>query len=137
LTLLRMNETTEIGIIEMGANHPKEIGFLCEIAHPDYGLITNFGKAHLEGFGSIEGVINAKSELYVYLKAHQKTIFVNENDPLQIKQTLNYDNVYKFGLRNSKNARLEIMNSQPYVTLSYNGAEIKSQLTGNYNFNNI
>src|SRR5690606_3783695 len=52
LTLLRMNETTEIGIVEMGANHPKEIGLLCKIAQPDYGLITNFGKAHLEGFGS-------------------------------------------------------------------------------------
>ncbi|HUH28669.1 UDP-N-acetylmuramoyl-tripeptide--D-alanyl-D-alanine ligase [Gelidibacter sp.] len=137
LTLLRMNETTEIGIVEMGANHPKEIALLCEITHPDYGLITNFGKAHLEGFGSMEGVIKAKSELYDYLKKHQKTIFVNENDPLQVKQTLNYDQVYKFGLNSSTDTRLEIINTQPYVTLNYNGSEIKSQLTGNYNFNNI
>lgn len=137
LTLLRMDECTEIGIVEMGANHPKEIALLCDIAHPDYGLITNFGKAHLEGFGNIEGVIKAKSELYDYLMTHQKTIFVNENDPLQVKQTLNYEQVFKFGLRTSTNTRLEIISTQPYVTLSYNGFEIKSQLTGTYNFNNI
>ncbi|RXJ44463.1 UDP-N-acetylmuramoyl-tripeptide--D-alanyl-D-alanine ligase [Gelidibacter gilvus] len=137
LTLLRMDETTEIGIVEMGANHPKEIALLCEIAHPDYGLITNFGKAHLEGFGSIEGVIKAKSELYDYLMAHKKTVFVNENDPIQVKQTQNYDQVYKFGLNSSTDTRLEIINTQPYVTLNYNGSEIKSQLTGTYNFNNI
>src|SRR5690606_11043490 len=137
LTLLRMNETTEIGSVEMGANHPKEIGLLCKIAQPDYGLITNFGKAHLEGFGSIEGVIKAKSELYDYLKANQKTIFVNENDPLQIKQTLHYDKVYTFGLSTSTDAMLELINTQPFVILSYNGSVIKSQLTGTYNFNNI
>ena len=137
LTLLAMNEGTEIGIVEMGANHPKEIALLCEIAHPDYGLITNFGKAHLEGFGSIEGVIKAKSELYDYLKAHQKTIFVNENDPLQVRQSSNYDNIYKFGLADSSHTKLKIIDTQPYVTLSYNGLEIKSQLTGTYNFNNI
>lgn len=68
LTLLSMTKETEIGIVEMGANHPKEIAFLCNIALPDYGVITNFGKAHLEGFGSVEGVIKAKSELYDHLK---------------------------------------------------------------------
>ena len=68
LTLLAMNNATEIGIVEMGANHPKEIAFLCKIAKPNYGYITNFGKAHLEGFGSLKGVIKAKTELYKYLK---------------------------------------------------------------------
>lgn len=137
LTLLQMDQTTDIGIVEMGANHPKEIAMLCNIAQPDYGLITNFGKAHLEGFGSIEGVIKAKSELYDFLKANQKTIFVNENDPLQVKQTLNYDKVYKFGLLTSSNTKLEIIDTQPYVALRYNESVIKSQLTGAYNFNNI
>ena len=137
LTLLQMNESTEIGIVEMGANHPNEIGLLCEIAHPNYGLITNFGKAHLEGFGSIEGVIKAKSELYDYLMAHQKTIFVNENDHLQVRQTLDSKNVYKFGLLTSLDTMLEIIDTQPYVTLRYNQSVIKSRLTGNYNFNNI
>ena len=67
LTLLDFNENTEIGIVEMGANHQKEIDFLCQLAKPQLGLITNFGKAHLEGFGSIQGVIEGKSELYEYL----------------------------------------------------------------------
>lgn len=137
LTLLRMTDKTDIAIIEMGANHPKEIELLCSIAQPDFGLITNFGKAHLEGFKNVEGVIKAKSELYDYLKNHQKTIFVNENDDLQVKQTLDYNNVYNFGLITSSNVSVELVSSQPYVTLKYNELIINSQLTGLYNFNNI
>ena len=137
LTLLGIDENCEIGIIEMGANHPKEIELLCAIAQPDYGLITNFGKAHLEGFGSIEGVIKAKSELYDYLMKHQKTVFVNENDPIQVRQTLNYGNLYKFGSLTSSTTHLDIIDTQPYVTLKYNDSVIKSQLAGDYNFNNI
>lgn len=137
LTLLKLDETTQIAIVEMGANHLKEIEFLCTIAQPDYGLITNFGKAHLEGFGSLEGVIEAKSELYVYLMEHQKTIFVNDNDPIQAQKTAAYDKVYKFGALTSSDTTLQIINTQPFVTLSYKGSEIKSQLTGTYNFNNI
>lgn len=137
LTLLRMNDTTDMGIVEMGANHLKEIEFLCNIAHPNYGLITNFGKAHLEGFGSMEGVVKGKSELYDYLMAHQKTIFVNETDSVQVKQTINYDKVYKYGSPTSKDAMLDIIDAQPYVTLKYNESVIKSHLTGVYNFNNI
>lgn len=137
LTLLRITDKTDIAIIEMGANHAKEIEFLCTIAQPDYGLITNFGKAHLEGFGSVEGVIKAKSELYDYLKNHQKTIFVNENDAIQIKQTLEYQNVYHFGSISSVDANLELVSSQPHVKLKYNESMINSQLTGIYNFNNI
>ncbi|HMI08758.1 MAG TPA: Mur ligase family protein, partial [Flavobacterium sp.] len=77
LTLLSFDSQTEIGIVEMGANHQKEIEFLCEIAKPDYGYITNFGKAHLEGFGGVEGVIKGKSEMYAYLGQNDKMIFVN------------------------------------------------------------
>ena len=76
LTLLNMNNSTEIGIIEMGANHLKEIEFLCNLAQPDYGYITNFGKAHLEGFGGIQGVIEGKSELYHHLITNNKLIFL-------------------------------------------------------------
>ncbi|MCK7591845.1 UDP-N-acetylmuramoyl-tripeptide--D-alanyl-D-alanine ligase [Subsaxibacter sp. CAU 1640] len=137
LTLLSMTDKTDIAIVEMGANHPKEIAFLCDIAQPDYGLITNFGKAHLEGFGSVEGVIKSKSELYDYLKKHQKTIFVNENDEIQVKQTLHYENIYHFGLITSLDAMVELISSQPYVSLKYNNKTINSQLTGMYNFNNI
>lgn len=137
LTLLKMTSKTDIAIIEMGANHPKEIELLCNIAQPDHGLITNFGKAHLEGFGSVEGVIKAKSELYEYLKNHQKTIFVNENDEIQVKQTLQYEHVYHFGLITSVDANVELVSSQPYVTLKYNDTIINSRLTGKYNFNNL
>jgi len=68
LTLLSMTDETEIGIVEMGANHPGEIKILCDIANPDFGIVTNMGKAHLEGFGSFEGVIKTKTELYDYLR---------------------------------------------------------------------
>ena len=76
LTLLNIKADTEIAIIEMGANHIKEIEFLCNIAEPDFGYITNFGKAHLEGFGGIEGIIKGKSELYDHLIANKKFIFL-------------------------------------------------------------
>ena len=68
LTLLRIKPETELAVVEMGANHPGEIAQLCEIAQPDYGIITNIGKAHIEGFGSFEGVIKTKNELYQYLR---------------------------------------------------------------------
>ena len=137
LTLLRMTNETEIGIVEMGANHHKEIEMLCNIALPDYGLITNFGKAHLEGFGSVEGVIQAKSELYDHLKKYHKTIFVNENDAIQLKQTNGYKHLKLFGSKTSNGVFLELLTSQPFVSLQYEGTVINSHLAGDYNFNNI
>ena len=85
LTLLDFNQNTEIGIVEMGANHQKEINFLCKLAKPDIGLITNFGEAHLGGFGGIEGVIKGKSELFEYLSQTKGTILLNIDDPIQKK----------------------------------------------------
>ena len=82
LTLLTIAQETEVAVIEMGANHPGEIGFLCGLAMPDYGLITNIGRAHLEGFGSFEGVIQTKTELYQYIRPHNGLIFLNSDDPL-------------------------------------------------------
>lgn len=137
LTLLKMTSETEIGIVEMGANHHKEIEQLCNIALPDYGLITNFGKAHLEGFGSVEGVIEAKSELYEHLKKHQKTIFVNEDDAIQLKQTNGYAYLKLFGSKTSNGVNLELLTSQPFVSLKYDNIIINSNLAGDYNFNNI
>jgi UDP-N-acetylmuramoyl-tripeptide--D-alanyl-D-alanine ligase len=87
LTLLSMPLNTEIAIIEMGANHPLEIDFLCKIAEPNYGLVTNMGKAHLEGFGGFEGVIKTKSEMYQFLSAHAGKVFVNASDELLMKQS--------------------------------------------------
>lgn len=137
LTLLQMHQNTEIGIVEMGANHPGEIAMLCEIAQPDYGLITNFGKAHLEGFGSLEGVIKAKSELYDYLIAHQKPIFINSNDPIQVRQVGNYNQAHTFGLQGTSDTPLELTDTQSYISVRYKNTDIKSQLIGAYNFNNI
>jgi UDP-N-acetylmuramoyl-tripeptide--D-alanyl-D-alanine ligase len=93
LTILSFTNKTEIGIVEMGANHQKEIEFLCTICEPDLGYITNFGKAHLEGFGGIEGVIKGKSELYTYLKENNKISFVNANDATQVQLTTNLNSV--------------------------------------------
>jgi UDP-N-acetylmuramoyl-tripeptide--D-alanyl-D-alanine ligase len=137
LTLLSMTKDTEIGIVEMGANHPKEIALLCTIALPDYGVITNFGKAHLEGFGSIEGVIKSKSELYEHLKTHKKLIYVNQSDAIQIQQVGDYGLTYTFGKNTSKVTDIILKDSQPFVALEYNGITINSHLTGTYNFNNI
>lgn len=131
LTLLSMTSSTEIGIIEMGANHQKEIEFLSNIALPDYGLITNFGKAHLEGFGSFEGVIKGKSELYEHLKSNNKTIFVNQNDELQLKQVGDYTHTKIFG------SQSKLIESQPYIALNYKNQIIKTRLTGAYNYNNV
>ncbi len=92
LTLLSMQKDDTFAIIEMGANHPGEIEFLCQIAKPNYGLITNIGKAHLEGFGSFEGVVNTKNELYTYIKQHHGTVFVNGDDALLMNLA---DNIQK------------------------------------------
>ena len=98
LTLLSIKPETDIAIVEMGANHPGEIAFLCNIAQPDYGYITSIGKAHLEGFGSFEGVIQTKGELYDYLKAHQKTIIANADNPITEALLADYHNDYSFGV---------------------------------------
>lgn len=135
LTLLSMNNTTEIGIVEMGANHLKEIEFLCSIAKPDFGYITNFGKAHLEGFGGIKGVIKGKSEMYNYLILNNKTVFVNTNDVIQLEKTINAK-TYSFGNKSS-NVVISLINAQPYVKVQYNNLVIESHLIGEYNFNNI
>ena len=136
LTLLSMTKHTEVGIVEMGANHQKEIEFLCSIAQPDYGLITNFGKAHLEGFGSVEGVIKGKSEMYDFLIKNNKTIFVNANDPIQIEKT-KQANTFIFGNDSNTDVKIDFIEAQPNVKVQYNNLTMDSNLIGEYNFNNI
>jgi UDP-N-acetylmuramoyl-tripeptide--D-alanyl-D-alanine ligase len=137
LTLLSFAADTEIGIVEMGANHQKEIEFLCDLAHPDFGYITNFGKAHLEGFGGVEGVIKGKSEMYAFLKANNKKVFVNLDDLIQEEKTRTIDRI-TFS-QNSKDAFVVIakIEANPLVTISFENEIIKSQLIGLYNANNI
>lgn len=135
LTILSMTPRTEIGIVEMGANHLQEIELLSNIAQPDYGYITNFGKAHLEGFGSLEGVVKGKTELYRNLKQHDKTVFVNANDAKQVAQTIGMQQV-TFGFKNS-NYVIEFIAADPFVHLKFNNTNIESKLIGVYNFNNM
>ena len=135
LTLLAMNSNTEIGIVEMGANHHKEIELLCEIAKPNYGYITNFGKAHLEGFGSIEGVIEAKTEMYRYLKNNKNTVFINFNDKKQRNHSEDI-NRYTFGDEN-QNCTIKLVDASNEVLLSYQNTTIQSNLIGHYNYTNI
>jgi UDP-N-acetylmuramoyl-tripeptide--D-alanyl-D-alanine ligase len=130
LTLLAMTPKTEIGIVEMGANHQKEIEFLCAIAQPDFGYITNFGKAHLAGFGGIEGVIKGKSELYTFLIENDKIAFINPDDTLQVEKTKHAKTIYF-----PKNSAF--IDADPFVKLSFNSLDIQSKLVGAYNYTNI
>lgn len=136
LTLLSMTKDTEIGIVEMGANHLEEIAFLCSIAKPDYGYITNFGKAHLEGFGSIEGVIKGKTELYSYLKQHSKLIFINTEDALQVSKSNNAE-TFSFGFNTNADITVDLEATEPFISVRFRDEIIKTQLIGAYNFNNI
>ena len=136
LTLLSMDKSTEIGIVEMGANHFGEIDALCTIAQPDYGYITNFGKAHLEGFGSLEGVVKAKTELYRHLLKNDKTIFVNTDDPKQVSQS-ERANTFTFGHNDSSNVNITFLEANPYVKIRVKDTDISSNLIGKYNFSNI
>lgn len=132
LTLLRLTKKHTHAIIEMGANHIGEIDFLCSIAAPTHGLITNIGKAHLEGFGSIEGVLQGKTELYRYLDTDYGTIFVNQDDKKLVdaigeKSTLIY----------YKTLECTTVQQQPTLKLSFSDLEINTQLVGSYNKSNV
>lgn len=137
LTLLSFTKETQIGIVEMGANHQKEIEFLCEIAQPDYGYITNFGKAHLEGFGGVEGVIKGKSEMYTYLKANEQSVFVNLDDEIQKQKTEHFHRITFSQKEKSVNVFIENVTANPFVKIKALGTEINSHLIGLYNANNI
>ncbi len=136
LTLLSIREDTEMAIVEMGANHKGEIAFLSEIARPDYGYITNFGKAHLEGFGSLEGVIEAKSELYENLMANAKYVFLNADDPIQVKKLNGYVKKIGFSTQDHRYFNIRFVKADPFVVLEVEGTQIETQLIGKYNFPN-
>ena len=140
LTILSIRYNTEIAIIEMGANHVGEIESLCKISQPDSGLITNIGKAHLEGFGSIEGVIKAKSELYHYLMNIRNKIYVNSKDSLlmnlldEYKNSIYYNDPSGFCegeiLESENSLKLKLTHNNSSITIDTN-------LFGDYNLNNI
>ncbi len=136
LTLLSITTKTEIAVIEMGANHQKEIEFLCGIAQPDFGYITNFGKAHLEGFGGVEGVIKGKSEMYEYLTANQKAVFLNADDRIQFEKLNTYINKFGFSTEKKEYYTIEFLDANPFVRFKVENVVITSQLIGSYNFTN-
>lgn len=132
LTLLSMDKNTEIGIVEMGANHLKEIELLSEIAEPNYGYITNFGKAHLEGFGGVAGVIQGKSELFSFLRRTRGKVFLNTDDLLMVDQAEGLEHI----TFNKK--KVKLISSEPFIKVSCNETtEIASNLIGVYNYTNI
>ena len=137
LTILKINRKTDIAIIEMGANHLGEIDLLCNIADPNIGYITNFGKAHLEGFGGIEGVIKGKSELYEYIRESKGVVLINNDDRIQREKSRGI-NTFSFG--KSKKSDFLIYNTSSNKNLceaSLNDKKITSNLYGEYNFENI
>lgn len=137
LTLLEIDKSTDIAVVEMGANHQKEIEFLCELAQPDYGLITNYGKAHLEGFGGVEGVIKGKTEMYVYLKSKYKTVFYNAEDTIQSEKISDYSSTFKFSTKGNGDVNLQLVDTDPTLSIMFEDNLIKTNLTGVYNFNNV
>jgi UDP-N-acetylmuramoyl-tripeptide--D-alanyl-D-alanine ligase len=140
ITLLKMNADTEFGVVEMGANHPGEIAELCNIAEPDFGIITNIGKAHLEGFGSFEGVIKTKSELYQFIKNKNGTVFFNQDNPILTELTSEIQNKISYG-QEKADFTGELLSSPPFVHLKANFKKgvlyLNTNLTGDYNFENI
>lgn len=136
LTLLSIKPAHQMAVVEMGANHQKEIEFLCNLTRPTLGYITNFGKAHLEGFGGIEGVIEGKSEMYHFLLENTGIVLVNENDPIQVEKTQGYSNKITFGKETSE-FYFEEFSNENFVGLRFKESKAQSQLTGSYNFTNL
>lgn len=138
LSLLSIKPDHEMAIIEMGANHQQEIAFLSSISEPDYGYITNYGKAHLEGFGGVEGIIKGKSELYDFLRSKPGSkVFLNLDDPKQVEKSAGIPSI-SFGHTEEADYVIKLIDeNSPVVKVSYHETVITSQLTGNYNYSNI
>lgn len=138
LTLLSMDETTGFGIVEMGANHPGEIQALCEIADPDFGIITNIGQAHLEGFGSYENIIATKRALYDHVAKKKGKVFVNAGDPLLMEITRGQERE-TYG-KDGELLKGEIKQTIPYLVYSLTTRKgdlyVKTHLVGGYNYDN-
>lgn len=139
LTLLEITADTELAIIEMGANHQGEIAQLCTFAEPTHGMITNIGKAHLEGFGGYEGVIKAKSELYSWLRNTKGKVFVNAGNPLLMQLTAGMDRVL-FGPEQNTYCRGTLVKNTEMLEIEWHSGSgiipISTHLVGNYNFEN-
>ena len=139
LTILKIKPEAEMAIVEMGANHLKEIAGYCEYAMPTHGLITNIGKAHLEGFGGVENVKKGKGELFSYLRNTDGTAFINSDD-VAVVELSNYLNKKIFYGFSGKDLQGKIIKCDPFAEIQISGSgsiDIKSKLAGAYNFSNI
>lgn len=140
LTLLTMNKTHEIGVVEMGASKPGDIRELCEITKPNYGLITNVGKAHLEGFGTLENVINTKCELYDYIREHEGKVFVNKDNSYLLERSEGMDRILYGKEDPSLFASGSIANATPFLEFDWSffdsSYRVKTRLVGEFNFDN-
>jgi UDP-N-acetylmuramoyl-tripeptide--D-alanyl-D-alanine ligase len=140
LTLLRLSSAHRIAIIEMGANKVGDIRELVEIAEPTHGLITNIGKAHLEGFGSYQGVITAKTELYAFLGGHAGKVFVNADDALLIERSAGLERI-TYGRTPEADTSGDTASSGPFMEVVFAGRDqnayhVRTQLIGDYNLPN-
>ncbi len=144
LTLLALTHQHEMAIIEMGANHQGEIAMLCDLADPDYGVITNIGKAHLEGFGGMEGVRKGKSELYRYLESKNGKIFINGEDVLLLELSGNLPKIY-YGENSKFDVHGQLFENSEFVEFKWNTKHknldqqpiVKTNMFGHYNFINL
>lgn len=137
LTLLSIDPTIEIAVIEMGANHLGEIAFLCSLANPTHGFITNIGKAHVGTFGGYENIIRAKSELYQHLIEHEGVVFINSQNKILANMAKRFKRPVLYPAE-SDYYHCDLINADPYVKIkAENNEVIQSNLIGAYNFENI
>lgn len=143
LSILSITANVEIAVIEMGANHQKEIELLCSIAQPTHGIITNVGMAHLDGFGGFEGVKKGKAELYAYLKETNGYTFINRdnNHLMEMSAVSGLSKLIYYGTENGNTIKGSLKSSDPLIEVDWTNHEVessvKTHLTGSYNFENI
>ena len=137
LSLLAIDETIEIVVIEMGANHVGEIAALCSIANPTHGFITNIGKAHIGTFGGFDNIIRGKSELYMHLIEHNGVVFINSKNHILANMAKRFKAPILYPSKGDY-YHCEMVDADPFVKIrTEEGAEIQTQLIGKYNFENI
>ena len=136
LTLLSIKDSHDIVVLELAASRVGDIKFLCDLSKPNYGYISNFGKAHLRGFGSVDNIVKTKLELYDYLRSKKGKVFFNIDDPIQVSNSKNIDR-YSFGRSNSADFNINSLEKGIYVSVSYKNNVINSKIFGSYNFYNI
>ncbi len=140
LTLLSMNRSHEIGVVEMGASRPGDISELCEIAEPNYGIVTNVGRAHMEGFGSFDNLVDTKCELYDFIREHEGKVFVNKDNPILYERSEGMDRILYGKNDPSFFASATIADATPFLEFDWSffdsSYRVKTRLVGEFNFDN-